>query len=391
MEGPHKYHPPHRRYTQCLPSELPGDASQSSHNANHFCTSILSLDPAKEDGANSTNVSDALQHTKQNMETIPCKLPAVVMSVADVGAGSRRCRESAISFSEETHHTPNHNSNNNNKHSSIPMDSTLLTDSVEYDVHFISPNATNNNSTMNTNNNNMNNNNNNYKPRQLGVARHPADISTTSRYGNPSRFLSTANISSSMNANSNSIPVAGDSSSHLHGDCTPEKPTSFHIKDVLHVHRGEEGFTGGEMQQWLHGGENGQKKPFTLRVPLYALTTLILVVMVAIIGSLSIVPLDHVAGKSIDRVSVLLSGSLGNSVSDAIQSSLYYLPMSVKGFTTGWLVDSTTRTWPWTEDDMPQAMRQLCESIALSQSSHLLYLSISSPISGYGGLLLWAV
>lgn len=65
---------------------------------------------------------------------------------------------------------------------------------------------------------------------------------------------------------------------------------------------------------------------------------------------------------------------------------MLFLPNAISTYAFAYMNCADQLTWNWTAADMPQAMRQMCHTVAGTQrnpTSFLLYMSLSSPYSGY--------
>ncbi|KAG5495203.1 hypothetical protein JKF63_02258 [Porcisia hertigi] len=124
----------------------------------------------------------------------------------------------------------------------------------------------------------------------------------------------------------------------------------------------------------------------TCRVPVSVAVVISTVITVILVASLTIAPLNTVSIQSADYVTSTLSLSLASSYTRSVEATMSFLPNAISAYAFAYMGSSDTNAWEWTAADMPQAMRQLCHTVAgtdRSATPFLLYLSFSSPYTGY--------
>ncbi|KAK7201365.1 protein kinase [Novymonas esmeraldas] len=122
------------------------------------------------------------------------------------------------------------------------------------------------------------------------------------------------------------------------------------------------------------------------RIPLSVAVLVGTVLTVILVAALTIVPLNAVSVQAADYATATLSLSLASSYTRSVEASMLFLPNAISAYAFAYMGSAVVQAWDWTAKDMPQAMRQMCHTVAgthLNPTSLLLYMSLSSPYSGY--------
>lgn len=110
------------------------------------------------------------------------------------------------------------------------------------------------------------------------------------------------------------------------------------------------------------------------------------VITVILVAALTIVPLNAVSTQSTDYVMSTLSLWLASSYTRSVEARMLFLPNAINAYAFAYMNSSDTQAWNWNAADMPQALRQMCHTVAgtnRNPTSFLLYMSLSSPYTGY--------
>ncbi|AYU82223.1 protein kinase, putative [Leishmania donovani] len=124
----------------------------------------------------------------------------------------------------------------------------------------------------------------------------------------------------------------------------------------------------------------------TCRVPVSMAVVMSTVITVILVAALTIVPLNAVSTQSVDYVMSTLSLSLASSYTRSVEATMLFLPNAISAYAFAYMNSSDTQAWNWNAADMPQALRQMCHTVAgtdRNPTSFLLYMSLSSPYTGY--------
>ncbi|CBZ30036.1 putative protein kinase [Leishmania mexicana MHOM/GT/2001/U1103] len=124
----------------------------------------------------------------------------------------------------------------------------------------------------------------------------------------------------------------------------------------------------------------------TCQVPVSMAVVMNTVVTVIIVAALTIVPLNAVLTQSADYVMSTLGLSLAFSYTRSVEASMLFLPNAVSAYALAYMNSQDMQAWNWNASDMPQALRQMCHTVARTDrnpTSFLLYMSLSSPYTGY--------
>lgn len=136
--------------------------------------------------------------------------------------------------------------------------------------------------------------------------------------------------------------------------------------------------------EYVSDGEEQQRARGICRIPLTVAVMGNIIVTVVLVAVLTIVPLNAVSLQSIDHVAMTMSLSLSRSYAESIYATMMFLPYAVRGFSSAWMFSATTAGWAWSNEDMEQAMQQLCKTVlSPGRPATLLYMTMSSPLSGY--------
>ncbi|KAG5469513.1 hypothetical protein LSCM1_02736 [Leishmania martiniquensis] len=125
-------------------------------------------------------------------------------------------------------------------------------------------------------------------------------------------------------------------------------------------------------------------RPF--RVPLSIAAVLSTFFTVILVAALTTVPLSAVSIQSASYVMSTLSVSLAASYTRSVEASMLFLPNAIRAYAFAYMGSAEMQAWNWTAADMPQAMRQMCHTVAgtsRNPTPSLLYMSLSSPYTGY--------
>ncbi|KAG5469157.1 hypothetical protein LSCM4_02555 [Leishmania orientalis] len=134
------------------------------------------------------------------------------------------------------------------------------------------------------------------------------------------------------------------------------------------------------------GGSSAGLQLRTCRMPVSIAVVLSTFVTVVLVATLTIVPLSAVSIQSANYVMSTLSISLASSYTRSVEASMLFLPNAIRAYAFAYMGSSEIQAWNWTAADMPQAMRQMCHTVAgtnRNPTSFLLYMSLSSPYTGY--------
>ncbi|GET91984.1 protein kinase, putative [Leishmania tarentolae] len=127
-------------------------------------------------------------------------------------------------------------------------------------------------------------------------------------------------------------------------------------------------------------------EPCSCRVPVSVALVINTVITVILVASLTIVPLNSVSTHLLDYVMSTLSLSLASSYTRSVEATMRFLPNAINAYAFSYMNSSDTQAWNWTAADMPQALRQMCQAVTgtyRNPTSFLLYMSLSSPYTGY--------
>lgn len=119
-------------------------------------------------------------------------------------------------------------------------------------------------------------------------------------------------------------------------------------------------------------------------VPLSTTIIINIILICSITAIVCIIPLQTMSTSVVERLSRTLSTSLAGSIGESVAQSILTLPTVLQTIAAQMMQNSTTQSWEWTENSMPQIMEYLCHIAFLQASTlNLLYLSVSSPDGGY--------
>ncbi|CAJ1011822.1 Protein kinase domain/Protein tyrosine kinase, putative [Leishmania naiffi] len=153
-----------------------------------------------------------------------------------------------------------------------------------------------------------------------------------------------------------------------------------------HHYTADSSFSRRQPSSYRRGAIATRPKRWTCRVPVSLAVVMSTVISVILVAVLTVVPFNTASVQSAEYVMSTLSLSLASSYTRAIEASMLFLPNAIRTYSFAYMSSSNTQSWNWTAADMPQAMRQMCRTVAGTKrnpTSFLLYMSLSSPYTGY--------